>query len=292
MIQRYMVRAGTARTKSRDTRRRFKETLAAAGVGLVVWAGLAQGARANEMSAIKQRGTLVVGVKANYPPFGYRAPSGKIVGLGPDLAADVAQRLGVKIKYVPVTAANRKEFLLQGKVDLLIATMGVTPQRAKVVRYVKPYYYASGYNVMLPKAVKASGWADLKGQTVCGIQGSYYNKDVQEKLDIHMISFTGTSEALTALKQGRCIGFLFDNTAIEGLLRSSDWNKNYDMPLKTRDAKPWGMATRPGAKKFHAFMDKMSREWAKNGTILKLETKYHIQPSAFAQKMHEKYSGR
>ena len=82
------------------------------------------GARANadELATIKQRGTLIVGVKADYPPFGLREPSGAIVGIEPSLAADVAKSLGVKLELVPVVAANRMQFLQQGKIDLMIAT--------------------------------------------------------------------------------------------------------------------------------------------------------------------------
>jgi len=259
-------------------------------VGLLALVGVTQAAHAGEMSTIKSRGTLIVGVKADYPPFGYRDPSGKIVGIEPTLAADVAKRLGVKIDYVPVNASNRMQFLQQGKIDLLIATMNVTPEREKIVWFIKPYYYASGYNVMLPKTLKVAKWPDLKGQPICGIQGTYYNKDVQEKYGAHVIAFTGTSEALTALRQGRCIGFLFDNTAIQGQLLSGKWN-GYDMPLKTLDAKPWGAATRLGDKNFHAFMDKVSEDWARSGLILKLETQYHIQHSDYAEDMHKKYGG-
>lgn len=260
-------------------------------IGLLAVGGMVQAAQANEISTIKSRGKLIVGVKADYPPFGYRAPSGKIVGIEPSLADDVAKKLGVKIDYVPVTASNRMQFLQQGKIDLLIATMSVTPERAKLVWFVKPYYYASGYNVMLPKSLKVSDWADLKGQKVCGIQGAYYNKVVQEKFGMQVLAFTGTSEALTALKQGRCVGWVFDNTAIQGKLISPEW-KAYDMPLKTRDAEPWGMATRLDDKDFHAFMDKMSVDWAKSGRIQKLETRYGIAHSPYAEKMHAKYSGK
>src|SRR5581483_2895670 len=71
-------------------------------------------ARADDLATIKQRGTLIVGVKADYPPFGFRAPSGEIQGLEPDLAAAVAKDLGVKLELVPVVAANRMQFLEQG----------------------------------------------------------------------------------------------------------------------------------------------------------------------------------
>ena len=259
-------------------------------LGLFMTSGAVQAVRANEIATIKQRGNLIVGVKADYPPFGYRAPNGKIVGIEPTLAAQVAHELGVKIEYVPVTASNRMQFLQQGKIDLLIATMNVTDDRAKVVWFVKPYYYASGYNVMLSDKLKVKHWADLKGQTVCGIQGTYYNKDSQEKFGINVTAFTGTAEALTALKQGRCVGFIFDNTFIQGKLLDPEW-KDYAMSLRTRDAKPWGMATRLDDKEFHAMLDKMSADWAKTGELLKLETKFGImQHSAYVEQLRAKYS--
>ena len=47
-------------------------------------------ANADVLADIKKKGTLVVGSKADYRPFGYLDPSGKIIGFEPDLAADVA----------------------------------------------------------------------------------------------------------------------------------------------------------------------------------------------------------
>ena len=256
--------------------------------GVLLMGGLAT-ARAGEMSTIKSRGTLIVGVKADYPPFGFRLPSGKIKGIEPDLAADVAKRLGVKVQYVPVNASNRMQFLEQGKIDLMIATMTDTPAREKVIWIVKPGYYASGYNLMLPKSLAVKAWTDLKGKPVCGIQGAYYNKSVAEKYGAKVVAFTGTAEALTALKQGRCIGFLYDNTAIQGQLVSGQWN-TFHMPLPTEDALPWGLAVRLGATKLHAFMAGVVKDWHKSGEILKLETKYGIQHAPYAEEMHKKYS--
>ena len=54
--------------------------------------------QAQTLDKIKQRGVLVVGTKADYKPFGFRDPSGAIVGFEPDLAKDVADRLGVRLE--------------------------------------------------------------------------------------------------------------------------------------------------------------------------------------------------
>jgi ABC-type amino acid transport substrate-binding protein len=65
---------------------------------------------AGSMDDIKARGELVVGVKTDYPPYGFRDRDGRIVGLEPDLAADLAKRLGVSLKLVAVLSSNRIEF--------------------------------------------------------------------------------------------------------------------------------------------------------------------------------------
>jgi polar amino acid transport system substrate-binding protein len=252
--------------------------------------GAAQ-AKADDLATIKQRGTLIVGVKADYPPFGFRAPSGAIEGIEPALAADVAKSLGVKLELVPVVAANRMQFLEQGKIDLMIATMTDTPERAKVIDIVHPDYYASGYNIMVPRSMNLKSWEALKGKPVCGIQGAYYNKTSSEKFGLQVVAFSGTAEALTALKQGRCVGLLYDDTSIEADLLQPEWS-SYDMPLESQDSLPWGLAVRLGQPEWSAYMSKMVEKWEKDGTILDLESKYHIKHSQFAEQMHKKYSGQ
>src|ERR1700681_4587511 len=104
--------------------------------------GGAQAESSDTLASVKQKGKLVVGVKADYKPFGYTDPSGKIVGLEVDLANDVGRRLAVPVELVPVIAANRMEFLKQGRTDLMIATMAYKPDRAEVIGIPAPFYYA------------------------------------------------------------------------------------------------------------------------------------------------------
>ena len=101
-------------------RNQFTRLLARIVLAAVLFAVAGQRANADDLATIRQRGTLIVGVKADYPPFGFRSPSGEIVGIEPALAADVAKSLGVKLELVPVSAANRIEFLQQGKICLFI----------------------------------------------------------------------------------------------------------------------------------------------------------------------------
>ena len=97
-------------------------------------------AAAQTLEKIKQRGVIVVGSKADYKPFGFRDPSGAIVGLEPDMAKLVAEKLGVKLEIEPVVSSNRMQFLQQGKIDLMIATMNDKPDRRQVVGIIEPLY--------------------------------------------------------------------------------------------------------------------------------------------------------
>ncbi len=242
----------------------------------------------NALDTIKKRGTLIVGVKADYKPYGFRDPSGKLIGIEPDLAQDVATKLGVKLELVPVVSSNRMQFLDQGKIDLMIATMNDKPDRRKVVFIVEPSYYASSVNVIAKKSAKLKDWKDLKGKKVCMIQGAWYNKQLQQDYGMEDVAFKGTAEVFTALRGNNCVAFAYDDTLILATLLEPEW-KDYEMPLKSVLEDPWGLAVKLGEKPFYDFMSKMIIDWHKTGRIIALEKKYGMGNTAYALRAHEKY---
>jgi len=245
----------------------------------------------SSLDDIKKRGTLIVGVKADYKPYGFRDPSGGIVGIEPDLAADVAKRLGVKLELVPVVSSNRMQFLEQDKIDLMIATMNDKPDRRKVVYIVEPSYYSSGVNILAPKSAKLKDWGDLKGKKVCMIQGAWYNKQIQQDYGADIVAFKGTAEVYSALKGNNCVGFVYDDTLVMANLLEPEW-KDYEMPLKTILDDPWGLAVKLGDESFYKFMSNTVADWHRTGLIVQLEKKYGLQNTAFAIKMNADYKGR
>lgn len=261
-------------------------SIAAAGIALLVLGTTA--ARADTLGDIKQKGVLVVGTKADYRPFGFLDPSGKIVGLEPELAADIARRLGVKLELVPVVASNRIQFLQQGKIDLMIATTSDTPDRRKIVDFVDPNYYGSGTNVLASKSANLKSWADLKGKKVCLIQGAFYNKELQEKYGVEGVAFPGTAEAYGALRNGNCVAFAYDDTAIVGEMLKPEWS-GYDMPLDSILFVPWGIAVKKGEKSLVDAVSQATIDWHKTGFLQQLEKKWAIKPTKFAEEMNAKY---
>ncbi|HZY23241.1 MAG: transporter substrate-binding domain-containing protein [Microvirga sp.] len=259
------------------------------GAGLAALAGVAfaAGASAQTLDKIKSRGVLVVGTKADYKPFGFRDPSGAIVGFEPDIGKEVADKLGVKLELEPVVSSNRMQFLQQGKIDLMIATMNDKPDRRQVVGIIDPLYYASGVNVLASRKAALKNWEQLKGQKVCGIQGAWYNKPVAEKYGADIVAFKGQAEAETALMQGNCIAWVYDDTAFAERLADAKW-KDYEMPLETILEEPWGVAVKLEEREgpWGQFVAKTLEDMHRSGRMIELEKKWNIPASAYLKKMN------
>src|SRR3954452_19794856 len=145
-----------------------------AGAGLAALCSIAlttAPAAAQTLDKIKSRGVLVVGTKADYKPFGFRDPSGAIVGFEPDVAKEIADKLGVKLEIEPVASSNRMQFLQQGKIDLMIATMNDKPDRRQAVGIRQPPLLPSRRHRAREQEGAPESWDQLKGQKICGIQG-------------------------------------------------------------------------------------------------------------------------
>ena len=255
--------------------------------GLLGLMALGAAANADVLEDIKKRGTLIVGVKPDYKPFGFRDPSGAIVGFEPDIGKEVADKLGVKLELEPVVSSNRMQFLQQGKIDLMIATMNDKPDRRQVVGIIDPLYYASGVNVLASRKAALKNWEQLKGQKVCGIQGAWYNKPVAEKYGADIVAFKGQAEAETALMQGNCIAWVYDDTAFAERLADAKW-KDYEMPLETILEEPWGVAVKLEEREgpWGQFVAKALEDMHRSGRMIELEKKWNIPASAYLKKMN------
>ena len=245
-------------------------------------------ASADVLDTIKARGTLIVGTKADYRPFGFRDGSGAIVGFEPDLAKDVAAKLGVKLELVPVVATNRLPLLTEGKLDLVIATMNDTPERRKLADLVQPAYYASGVNILAPKSQRFHIWQQLRAKPVCMIEGAFYNAEIKARYAPEILSFKSTNDVYSALKQGTCVAVAYDDTAIIGQLQNPEW-QDYEMPLSSILVEPWVMAVRLGDVGFEQLLSDLIKAWHRSGRIQALEKEWQIPASAFADEMHRRY---
>ena len=261
--------------------------------GLVAMGMLASSASAactnDAWNKVMSRGKIVVGVKADYKPWGFRNTDGAIVGMEIDMANDVAAKMGVDIELVAVQSSNRMQFLEQGKIDLMVATMSDRKDRRALVGIVGPNYYTSGTNVMSPKALGLTEWEDLRDKPVCGKQGAFYNQIVEQRYGAKIIAFTGNAEAKQALRDKKCIAWVYDDSSIGSDLSSGNWD-DFEMPLASEDDNPWALAV-PSAERncvFGRFMSGMQYQWHQDGTLIELEAKWGIKATAYLAGYNER----
>ena len=257
----------------------------------VLASAAAAGEPGGRLHRIEERGRLVVGVKADYPPWGMVAPDGSIVGLEADLARDAAERLGVELELVPVTAGNRLQRLDQGQVDLVIATLGDTAERRQVADLVLPHYYASGVNLLAPAGSPFDDWGQLRGRPVCLTDGAFFNRVLTERYLIDPMVFPGNRDALMALRDGRCVGWAFDDTVIAQLLAGADW-PGYRMAMPTILPAPWAIAVREGEgdAALGRFVADLVADWHRGGRLVELQAKWGLPPSGFLAARRELWS--
>ncbi len=249
---------------------------------------------ADTLSDIKARGELVVGTKADYPPYGFRDKSGEIVGIEPELGADIARRLGVKLRIEPVQSSNRIQFLQQGKIDLMIATMNITDERKKAVGILEPPYYASGIAALVNPKANIKSAADLKGKPVCAIQGNFFNAALQSQfVQTDLLAFKGIPEAEQALTSGQCLAFVYDDTLILSKKKFEEerW-KDFDVVLITEVTPlPWGVAVKleDRDQPWGKFVSDAITEWQKTGFLIELEKKWLGTNTAWLLEARQKY---
>ncbi|AKJ68986.1 glutamine ABC transporter, periplasmic, glutamine-binding protein [Pandoraea thiooxydans] len=128
-------------------------------------------AHADQLASIKHAGVLRVAVPQDFPPFGTIGPDLKPQGYDIDTGALIAKGLGVKLELIPVKSDNRIPYLTTGKADLIISSLGKSPERAKVIDFSDPY--APFFNGVFGPADMAIGKpADLAGKTVGVTRGA------------------------------------------------------------------------------------------------------------------------
>jgi polar amino acid transport system substrate-binding protein len=134
---------------------------------------------AQTVDDIIKKGKIVVGAVVDFAPFGSLDTSHQPQGYDIDVANLLGKYLGVPVEIVQVTGPNRIPFLLTNKVDIVIASLGITPARALQVAYSIPYS-ALEEAVIAPRSRKIASAADLSGLRIGVPRGSTDDTAVTE----------------------------------------------------------------------------------------------------------------
>lgn len=128
-------------------------------------------AAAADLQDIISSGKIRIGVPVDVPPFGSVDANNEPVGLDVDMARMIAEALGVELELQQITGANRIPYLATDRLDIVIAAMGATPERALQIAFTSPYA-ALSTGVFGPDSIAVTGPDELTTETVAVARGT------------------------------------------------------------------------------------------------------------------------
>lgn len=189
---------------------------------------------------IKQRGKLIVGIKYDFPPFGFLDTQGAPAGFEVDLARELGRLwLGDKsaVELVPVTDATRIPLLVSGAVDLVMAALPHTHAYDEIIDF-STTYFADEQSLLVKSESPYQGLSDLKSKSIATINGSSADEVIKtrnraDQLQLNLLPFQEYSSAFQALKAGQVDAFVAGRIVLDQFAR-----ENSDVRVLTEPLAP------------------------------------------------------
>ena len=173
--------------------------------------------------AVADKGELVVGTEAQYPPFEFYDTDNKtIIGFDPDVAAEVADLMGLRLTLSDASFDSIIPSLASGRYDLGMSGFTVTAERIKQVDFVTYYYEGDGLLVKPGNPQSLAIDSTLCGVKVAVLKGSTQNlasipalnKDCAAagKSAVAASVVPGSNDLALALQSNRVAAVLTDGT--------------------------------------------------------------------------------
>lgn len=223
------------------------------------------------LDRIRCRKEIRIGVRSDYPPFGRSTPEGP-QGFEPALARLLAERMGVDVRFVEVSAADRMVVLGEDRVDALIATTGHTLQRDEQALFVRPHYYESSTVVVGPRQSDlhdVRSLDGLAGRTVCVTIGNSTNAE----LAVHgarLMLFGSAGRLVEKIRNGTCPLAAHDDSLLLPVLPPGHEVKLSFAPL------PWGIVVHRRSDTLARWLATELRWLHRDGTLMRLARTYGV----------------
>ena len=231
----------------------------------------------DDYAKILERGNIIVGVRDDTAPFGFKDENGNLSGFDIDLAKIIAKNIfgdENKIQFVPVTAQNRIGKLNSGEVDILIATMSITDNRQQILDFSIPYYVA-GQAILTKNSSKATSLKDFKKLII--VFGSTSEENIRTNVpDVQILGFKTYNDAYNALKAERAEGIVADDTILLGYALK---DKSVKLLPKRFSQEPYAIAFRKEKEsiKLREKVDYIIDNLQSTGKLTKMQEKWGIK---------------
>ncbi|CUJ69265.1 MULTISPECIES: transporter substrate-binding domain-containing protein [Achromobacter] len=194
----------------------------------VVLASAAHAQSSPTLEKVLAANTLKCGVQLDFPPAGFRTPKNEPEGYDVAYCKDMARALGVKAEIIETPSAERIPALVSNRIDVLIASTSITPQRALSVAFSQPYL--SLQNVVLTRNdAGINRYEDFKGRTIGGVTGTTQALQLRTSFDAwndargKFITYGSEAETYLALNQKKIDGLVASSNTADALIRSGQF---------------------------------------------------------------------
>ena len=143
--------------------------------------------QARTLDEIKKDGKILIATEGQFAPFNFFNGT-TLTGFEVDLAELVAKKMGVTIQWKTLGFDALLTGLRQDRWDLVIASHGITDERAKAVTFTEPHYCSGGMIIAMDPSIRTA--KDLAGKVVAVQTGTSYLENVQKVSAIKEINYT------------------------------------------------------------------------------------------------------
>ncbi|MEZ4813970.1 MAG: ABC transporter substrate-binding protein [Bdellovibrionota bacterium] len=220
--------------------------------------------------AIDKSKTIKMATEGAFPPFNYF--KGKdLTGFEVELGTELAKKLHVNGEWKTSPFDSLLIGLNQNRYDLVVASHGITAERAKAVDFTEPHYCTGG--IIISNAGGPKTAADLKGKVVAVQVGTTYLTNVQKIPGIKEVkTYPKDTDALQNLMSKRVDAWVTDKfVALEAVKSNEKLHLQLgDMVFQEKIA----MAVAKGNTELKNKVNTALNDLVKDGTYLKISKKY------------------
>ena len=204
------------------------------------------------LAQVKANKTVRVGVLANNPPFSYQIGK-NWTGFDIEMAQGVANSMGIeKVEFVPLALNQRSDAVVNGLVDMVVASMTIT--RFREANLEKPKssvdfsipYFQDGQALLVKSASPIKSYLDLKGKKVGAVKGStasFYMTQINP--DAVVQKYPDNVALANALDAGEIDAATNDYLVLAGIVSSAADSASLRIAGDRMTAEPYGIAVAP-----------------------------------------------
>jgi polar amino acid transport system substrate-binding protein len=157
----------------------------------------------SQLNKVLKAGVLRVAVLPDFPPWAVQKSDGSFQGYEIDIAKELADSLGVKLKLVPTNGDSRLPLLQSNRVDVNISAWTATNERAQTAGFTIPYD-AHGAGVLFKKGAPIKSYQDIAGKSVAVARGSTNDTILTADFPTAKpVRFDAISDVISAVKTGK-----------------------------------------------------------------------------------------